>query len=163
MDAWVGLGANLGERHRTLDAAIAALAELPGTRLIARSGLWASPPQDATGPDYLNAVARLDTRLAPHALLEAMQAIETRFGRDRPYPNAPRTLDLDLLLAGDATIDDPLLVVPHPRLHQRAFVLRPMAEIDPDVVVPGHGPVRQCLPSVADQRCDPWPRRLPPT
>ncbi|MFZ4757561.1 MAG: 2-amino-4-hydroxy-6-hydroxymethyldihydropteridine diphosphokinase [Burkholderiaceae bacterium] len=157
MDAWVGLGANLGERQPTLDAAIAALAALPDTRLVARSGLWASPPHDATGPDYLNAVARLDTRLSAQALLAAMQSIEARFGRERPYPNAPRTLDLDLLLAGDAILVEPSLVVPHPRLHQRAFVLRPMAEIDPDVVVPGHGPVRQCLQRVADQRCDPWP------
>ncbi|RPH46258.1 MAG: 2-amino-4-hydroxy-6-hydroxymethyldihydropteridine diphosphokinase [Burkholderiales bacterium] len=160
MDAWIGLGANLGERRATLEAALDALRTLPRTRLIARSRLWASAPVDATGPDYLNAVARLDTLLDAHDLLAALQAIEARFGRERAYRNAPRTLDLDLLLAGDATIDTATprpLVVPHPRLHERAFVLRPMADIDADVMVPGRGPVRQCLARVADQRCVPWP------
>jgi 2-amino-4-hydroxy-6-hydroxymethyldihydropteridine diphosphokinase len=160
MDAWIGLGANLGARRATLEAALDALRLLPRTRLVARSRLWASAPVDATGPDYLNAVARLDTLLDAHELLAALQAIEARFGRERAYRNAPRTLDLDLLLAGDATIDTPpphALVVPHPRLHERAFVLRPMADIDADIVVPGRGPVRQCLAFVADQRCRPWP------
>lgn len=159
MDAWIGLGANLGERGATLEAAIDALRVLPRTRLVARSRLWASAPVDAGGPDYLNAVARLDTRLDPHDLLAALQRIETRFGRERPYANAPRTLDLDLLLAGDATVDTATLVVPHPRLHERAFVLRPMADIDADVVVPGRGPVRQWLARAADQRCVPWASR----
>ncbi|MEI7447156.1 MAG: 2-amino-4-hydroxy-6-hydroxymethyldihydropteridine diphosphokinase [Burkholderiales bacterium] len=159
MDAWIGLGANLGERGATLEAAIDALRVLPRTRLVARSRLWASAPVDAGGPDYLNAVARLDTRLDPHDLLAALQRIETRFGRERPYANAPRTLDLDLLLAGDATVDTETLVVPHPRLHERAFVLRPMADIDADIVVPGRGPVRQWLARVADQRCVPWASR----
>jgi 2-amino-4-hydroxy-6-hydroxymethyldihydropteridine diphosphokinase len=162
VDAWVGLGANLGARRATLEAAIDALRTLPQTRLVARSGLWSSPPVDAAGPDYLNAVARLATLLDPHALLAALRAIEARHGRARAYPNAPRTLDLDLLLYGDATIDAPAapgrpaLVVPHPRLHERAFVLRPIAELDADVVVPGRGPVRQWLPAVAPQRCVPW-------
>jgi 2-amino-4-hydroxy-6-hydroxymethyldihydropteridine diphosphokinase len=163
IDAWVGLGANLGSRRATLEAAIDALRTLPRTRLVARSRLWASPPLDAGGPDYLNAVARLATRLDAHALLGALRAIEARHGRARPFPNAPRTLDLDLLLYGAATIDEPAgagrsaLVVPHPRLLERAFVVRPMAQIDPDVVVPGRGPVRQWLPAVAPQRCVPWP------
>ncbi len=157
MDAWIGLGANLGERRATIEAALDALRTLPRTRLVARSRLWASAPVDAGGPDYLNAVARLDTLLEPHALLTALQAIEARFGRERAYRNAPRTLDLDLLLAGDTAIDTPSLVVPHPRLHERAFVLRPMADIDADIVVPGRGAVRQWLAHVADQRCVPWP------
>ncbi len=163
MDAWIGLGANLGDRRATIEAALDALRTLPRTRLVARSRLWASAPLDAGGPDYLNAVARLDTGLAPRELLVALQAIEARFGRERPHRNAPRTLDLDLLLAGDATLDLPAaegasaLVVPHPRLHERAFVLRPMADVDADVVVPGRGPVRQWLARVADQRCEPWP------
>jgi 2-amino-4-hydroxy-6-hydroxymethyldihydropteridine diphosphokinase len=157
MDAWIGLGANLGERRATIEAALDALRTLPRTRLVARSRLWASAPVDAGGPDYLNAVARLDTRLDAHDLLAALQAIEGRFGRERAYRNAPRTLDLDLLLAGDATIDTPSLVVPHPRLHERAFVLRPMADIDARIVVPSRGPVRQWLAHVADQRCVPWP------
>ena len=168
MDAWIGLGANLGDRRATIEAALDALRTLPRTRLVARSRLWASAPVDAGGPDYLNAVARLDTTLAPLELLAALQAIEARFGRERAFRNAPRTLDLDLLLAGDATHDlpaadgAPALVVPHPRLHERAFVLRPMADIDEGVVVPGRGPVRQWLARVAEQRCDPWspsPRR----
>lgn len=158
MDAWIGLGANLGDRRATLEAALDALRLLPRTRLVARSRLWASAPVDADGPDYLNAVARLDTRLDPAELLAALQAIEHRFGRRRTGLNAPRTLDLDLLLAGDATIDAPALVVPHPRLHQRAFVLRPMAEIDPHHPIPGHGTVRDALPGVAGQRCVPLPR-----
>jgi 2-amino-4-hydroxy-6-hydroxymethyldihydropteridine diphosphokinase len=157
MDAWIGLGANLGERRATIEAALDALRTLPRTRLVARSRLWASAPVDAGGPDYLNAVARLDTLLEPHDLLAALQSIEARFGRERAWRNAPRTLDLDLLLAGDATLDTPSLVVPHPRLHERAFVLRPMADIDARIVVPGRGPVRQWLECVADQRCVPWP------
>jgi 2-amino-4-hydroxy-6-hydroxymethyldihydropteridine diphosphokinase len=157
MDAWIALGANLGDRRGTLQAAIDALRTLPRTRLTARSRFWASAPVDAGGPDYLNAVVRLDTLLDPHELLAALQRIEARFGRVRSMRNAPRTLDLDLLLAGDAVIDTPTLTVPHPRLHERAFVLRPMADIDADVVVPGRGPVRQWLPIVAPQRCDPWP------
>jgi 2-amino-4-hydroxy-6-hydroxymethyldihydropteridine diphosphokinase len=156
VDAWVGIGANLGERRAALEGAIDALRTLPRTRLLARSRLWASPPLGAGGPDYLNAVARLATRLDAPELLAALQAIEDRFGRRRPYPNAPRTLDLDLLLHGDAILDTPALVVPHPRMLQRAFVLRPIADIDPDVVVPGHGPVRQWLGAVAPQPCRPW-------
>lgn len=158
MDAWIGLGANLGDRRATLESALDALRLLPRTRLVARSRLWSSAPVDADGPDYLNAVARLDTLLDPGALLDALQAIERRFGRRRSGRNAPRTLDLDLLLAGDATIDTPTLVVPHPRLHERAFVLRPMADIDPHRVIPGRGTVRDALAAVAGQRCVPLPR-----
>jgi 2-amino-4-hydroxy-6-hydroxymethyldihydropteridine diphosphokinase len=156
MDAWIGLGANLGDRRTALASALDALGQLPRTRLLARSRMWLSPPLDADGPDYVNAVARLDTLLPPHDLLAALQAIETRSGRLRPYRNAPRTLDLDLLLYGPTVLSTPDLVLPHPRLHERAFVLRPMAEIDAAVVVPGHGTVRQCLPAVAAQRCVPW-------
>ena len=157
MDAWIGLGANLGDRRATLEAALDALRVLPRSRLVARSRLWSSTPVDAAGPDYLNAVARLDTRLDPATLLTALQTIEQRFGRRRDGYNAPRTLDLDLLLAGDATIDTAMLSVPHPRLHQRAFVLRPMAEIDPGTRIPGHGTVRDALSGVTDQHCVPLP------
>ena len=157
MDAWIGLGANLGERRMTLEAAIDALRVLPRTRLVARSRLWASSPVDAGGPDYLNAVVRLSTMLDPADLLSALHGIEARFGRARPYRNAPRTLDLDLLLHEAGPIDTPDLVVPHPRMLGRAFVLRPMADIDPDAPIPGHGRVREWLPHVASQRCVPWP------
>ena len=130
--AYVGLGANLGDDlGATLTQAALHLAALPGTRVVALSSAWRSAPVDATGPDFLNAVAALDTELAPLALLDALQAIEQAHGRERPYRNAPRTLDLDLLLHGDVVMDTPRLTLPHPRLGQRAFVLRPLLEIAP--------------------------------
>lgn len=144
--AWIGLGANLGDRGAALAQAVQALATLPGTRLLKVSGLYASAPIDAGGPDYLNAVAELATRLAPLALLDALQAIEQVAGRERPYRNAPRTLDLDLVLYGDRQIQTERLTVPHPRLTERAFVLLPLAEIAPERVTPA-----QCQ-AVQDQR-----------
>ena len=132
MRAYVGLGANLGtDLLATLTQAAHDLAALPGTQLAALSGAWRSEPVDAGGPDFLNAVAALDTTLAPLALLDALQAIELGHGRERPYRNAPRTLDLDLLLYGDVVLDTPRLTLPHPRLGGRAFVLRPLLEIAP--------------------------------
>ena len=108
---------------------MAALALLPGTQLTASSRLYRTAPHEASGPDFVNAVARISTGLSAPALLDALQAIETAAGRERPYPNAPRTLDLDLLLYGDARIDSPRLTVPHPRLRARAFVLQPLADV----------------------------------
>jgi 2-amino-4-hydroxy-6-hydroxymethyldihydropteridine diphosphokinase len=135
---FVGLGANLGEATATVRTAMEALAALPGTQCVARSSLYRSAPVDATGPDYVNAVVELRTHQAPLELLRSLQAIEAHFGRERPYRNAPRTLDLDLLLYGERRIDTPELVVPHPRWRERAFVLVPLAEIAPEVagVVP---------------------------
>jgi 2-amino-4-hydroxy-6-hydroxymethyldihydropteridine diphosphokinase len=133
---FVGLGANLGDAVTTVRAAFDALDQLPGTRCVARSSLYRSAPVDGDGPDYINAVAELRTQQPPAALLESLQAIEQRFGRERPYRNAPRTLDLDLLLYGQRRIDTPTLVVPHPRLAERAFVLLPLAEIAPDLALP---------------------------
>lgn len=155
-DAWIGLGSNLADRRQTLESAIDALRQLPRSHLRARSRLYGSPAWQAQGPDYLNAVVRLSTGLDPHELLGVMQRIEARFGRSRPYPGAPRTLDLDLLLMDQMQLQSPILVVPHPRLHERAFVLRPMAEIDPSQPIPGHGSVARCLPAVADQVCRLW-------
>lgn len=132
--AWIGLGANLGDRGAALAAAVQALAQLPGTRLLQVSSLYASAPIDSGGPDYLNAVAELATKLAPLELLDAMQAIEQAAGRERPYRNAPRTLDLDLLLYADQRIANERLTVPHPRIYERAFVLLPLAEIAPSRV-----------------------------
>jgi 2-amino-4-hydroxy-6-hydroxymethyldihydropteridine diphosphokinase len=149
--AYVGLGANLGDARATLQAARDALAALPHTALVACSSWWRSAPMESSGPDYLNGVAALDTALAPLALLDALQAIEREHGRERPYRNAPRTLDLDLLLYGDLQIRNERLTVPHPRLLQRAFVLKPLLEIAPDVTVPGFGAAAQALPAVADQ------------
>ena len=149
--AHIGLGANLGDAPGTLRAAVQALAALPGCRLAVVSSLYRSAPVDATGPDFFNAVAVLQTTLAPLALLDALQAIEWRFGRQRPYPNAPRTLDLDLLLMGDLALQTPRLTLPHPRLHQRAFVLQPLLEIAPDVAAPGLGPLALHLGATAGQ------------
>lgn len=132
--AYVGLGANVGaDLLATLTQAARALAALPGTRLTALSSAWRSAPVDAGGPDFLNAVAALDTALSPLDLLQALQAIEQAHGRERPYRNAPRTLDLDLLLQGDLVLDTPRLTLPHPRLGERAFVLRPLLEIAPEL------------------------------
>ena len=152
--AYIGLGANLGDARATLAAAIAELAKLPGCRLEASSPVYRSAPVDSSGPDYLNAVAALATSLAPHALLRALQGIELQHGRERPYRNAPRTLDLDLLLFGEQVIASPDLVVPHPRLHQRAFVLRPLADLAPSLVIPGCGSLADLLAGVADQHAD---------
>lgn len=150
--AWIGLGANLGARAETLQAAVAALARLPGTRVVRVSSLYASAPVGAGGPDYLNAVAEIATPLAPQALLEALQAIERDAGRERPYANAPRTLDLDVLLYGAYRLATPTLTVPHPRMHGRAFVLVPLAECWPDKLPPGaldavrEQAIRRCAP-----------------
>ncbi len=133
-------------------AGIAALRELPGTRVATCSSLYASAPLDAPGPDYVNAVVELDTALAADALLRALHAIEARHGRERSTPNAPRTLDLDLLLYGDERSDDPRLALPHPRLHLRAFVLKPLLEIAPAIEAPGLGPLAQWLQRVREQR-----------
>lgn len=131
---YVGLGANLGEREAALRQALAALGQYPGTRVLRVSPLYGSAPVDAGGPDYLNAVAEVATTLTPEALLQALQAIEQSAGRERPYRNAPRTLDLDILWFGDQVIDTPTLTVPHPRMAERAFVLRPLADLVPERV-----------------------------
>lgn len=133
--AYIGLGANLGaDLPATLTQAALRLAALPGTRVAALSSVWRSAPVDAGGPDFLNAVVALDTSLQPLELLDALQAIEQAHGRERPYRNAPRTLDLDLLIYGDLTLQTPRLTLPHPRLGERAFVLRPLLEIAPELV-----------------------------
>jgi len=131
---FIGLGANLGDRQATLRMALATIGHLPGTQLLRVSPLYRSAPVDAGGPDYLNAVAELTTTLAPLALLQALQTIEQSAGRERPYHNAPRTLDLDILWFGDRVIETPELTVPHPRMADRAFVLRPLADLVPDRV-----------------------------
>ncbi|MDF1485408.1 2-amino-4-hydroxy-6-hydroxymethyldihydropteridine diphosphokinase [Ramlibacter sp. H39-3-26] len=132
--AAIGLGANLGDAAATLRRAAAAIAALPGTALRARSSLYRSAPVDAAGPDYLNAVVQAATILAPLELLRALQAIEQAEGRQRPYRNAPRTLDLDILCFEGVCSADPQLTLPHPRLHERAFALLPLAEIAPGLV-----------------------------
>ncbi|MCG2594122.1 2-amino-4-hydroxy-6-hydroxymethyldihydropteridine diphosphokinase [Ramlibacter sp. XY19] len=144
--AYVGLGANLGDPARALNDALASLAQLPATSVLARSSFYRSEPIDAGGPDYVNAVAAISTALDPYALLAQLQTIEQGAGRERPYRNAPRTLDLDLLLYGSAQVGSASLVVPHPRMRERAFVLRPLAEIAPHLVTGDE------LQAVASQR-----------
>ena len=134
--AYVGLGANLGDREKAVLGAIAKLGEIPHTRLVRASSLHETKPHEASGPDFINAVACIETRLDAMALLAHLQAIENDAGRERPYRNAPRTLDLDLLLYGSARIDSRTLTVPHPRMHERAFVLMPLREIAPDALPP---------------------------
>ena len=151
MIAYVGIGANLGDARANVDDAVVRLAGLPHTRLLGASGSYRTAPIDSSGPDYINAVARLDTELDPHSLLAELQGIEQAHGRERPYRNAPRTLDLDLLLYGSEAIDTPTLSVPHPRMLERAFVLAPLLEIAPDAHIPGRGPAREFAAAVAGQ------------
>jgi len=133
--AYVGLGANLGDAALTLNQALAELAALPGVSACQAAPFYRTAPVQAKGPDYVNTVARVQTMLSPWQLLDALQAIERRHGRERPYRNAPRTLDLDLLLYGDETVNDERLVVPHPRMHERAFVLAPLADLTPTLAL----------------------------
>jgi len=137
--AFIGVGANLGFSRDAVLNALADLSRLPSSSFVAASGLYRSAPVDAEGPDYINAAAEIETTLPPHDLLLALQAIETRYGRVRTTRNAPRTLDLDLLLYGDGLIDTPDLTVPHPRLHERAFALLPLIELAGRIDIPGHG------------------------
>jgi 2-amino-4-hydroxy-6-hydroxymethyldihydropteridine diphosphokinase len=147
----VGLGANLGNARAQVEQALARLDQLPDTRMTTMSDLFITAPIDATGDDYINAVARLETRLCPASLLHELQALEQEFGRERPYVNAPRALDLDLLLYGDHTIHTPALTVPHPRMTQRAFVMIPLLQVDPFITIPGMGPAHSFVSSVSGQ------------
>ncbi len=132
--AYIALGANLGDAAGTVTAAMDAIGDLPHTRVTRRSSLYRSAPLAASGPDFINAVVEVCTHLSAPNLMDALQKMEHDAGRERPYPNAPRTLDLDLLLYGQAHITSPQLTVPHPRMTQRAFVLLPLAEIAPQRV-----------------------------
>ncbi|WP_374358090.1 2-amino-4-hydroxy-6-hydroxymethyldihydropteridine diphosphokinase [Chitinimonas sp.] len=135
--AYIGLGANLGEAAQTVAEAIAALGQLPQTRLLGASSLYRSAPVGYLDqPDFINAVAGIETALSPDALLDGLWAVEERFGRERSFRNAPRTLDLDLLLYGGQQIGTERLTVPHPRMHERSFVLRPLLEIAPQLQLP---------------------------
>lgn len=156
---FVALGANLGDPVATIRAALAALRELPQAKLVAASSLYRTAPVGLTHqPDFINAVVEMTTVLPAPTFLAELFAIEARFGRRRdfatPVPNAPRTLDLDLLLYGDLVSDDVQLILPHPRMHQRAFVLAPLAEIAPQLVIPGVGAVSDWLAQCADQRIE---------
>lgn len=151
--AYVALGANLGDAVQNVMDAFQGLGQLPATRLAERSRLYRSAPHEAQGPDFINAVAQIETRLSAPDLLDALQALENQAGRLRPYVHAPRTLDLDLIFYGQAHISSPRLTVPHPRWRERAFVLRPLADLAPERVSADD------WPRVADQVLDlvPWP------
>lgn len=150
--AYVGLGANLGDAAAALKSALAAISQLPGTRVARVSRFYRSAPVEASGPDFLNAVAEVETSQPAPRFLAALQGIERRAGRERPYRHAPRTLDLDLLLYGEGRIESPALTVPHPRMRERAFVLLPLAELAPARVEP------QDLQAAAGQRIARLPR-----
>ena len=155
--AWIGLGANLGDARRCLAEALRCIDAVPGVRVAAVSSLYRTEPIDAEGPDFTNAVARVETELSPLGLLSALQEIELRLGRVRPVGihNAPRTIDLDIELFGNGPVSDPSrLVVPHPRMHERRFVLEPLLEVSPDARIPGKGAAADFLPGVLSQRLE---------
>ena len=153
--AYIGLGANIGEPGRQLQSALEELKALPRSRVTAVSGVYRSAPIGFLDqPEFLNAAAQLDTDLPPEELLEALQEIERRHGRERPFAGAPRSLDLDLLLYGEATAATGRLELPHPRMHERAFVLMPLAEIAPEITIPGRGKARDLLAACRDQRVE---------
>ena len=145
--AFIGLGSNLGNPVEHLQEACSALAGLPQTRLVRCSDLYRSHPMGpGNQPDYINAVAEIITRLSPDTLLSRLQEIEARQGRVRDGSRwHARTIDLDILLYGDLVLATENLKIPHSGMHQRAFVLYPLAELDPDLVIPGRGSVRECL------------------
>lgn len=156
--AFVALGANLDQPAAHIERAADELDRLPGTRLLRLSSLYQSKPVGyVTQPDFINAVAALHTRLAPRELLDALLAIERRHGRRRAFKNAPRTLDLDLLLYDDLCLYEPGLCLPHPRMNERAFVLVPLLEIAPDIGIPGHGLARDCLAHIDIGALTLWP------
>ena len=147
--AYIALGANLQDPQAQVRAGFEALAMLPKTRLAAVSSLYRSGPVGyVEQPDFVNAVAKVETALEPRELLDALLAIERSHGRVRDFPNAPRTLDLDVILYDERAHDEEDLKIPHPRMHERAFVLVPLAELASDAIVPGHGRVRDLLPGV---------------
>jgi len=144
--AVIALGSNLDDPEAHVRRGFADLALLPGTWVTARSHLYRTAPVGyADQPAFVNACARVDTRLAPRALLEGLLDIERRHGRVRDVPNGPRTLDLDIVLYGGAVIDEPGLTVPHPRAHERAFVLAPLVDVWPESTIPCHGSARVLL------------------
>ncbi len=147
MRAYIGLGGNLNDPMSQIREGFTALSGLSGSRLLARSALYRSAPVGpAHQPDYVNAVACIDTELAPHGLLRTLQAVEAKQGRVRsPVRWGPRTLDLDILLYGDLRLDEPMLTIPHPRMVERAFVLIPLQEVAPGIVVPGFGRIDELI------------------
>lgn len=150
-DVWIGLGANLGDALGTLEQALEVLKLYPQIRLVQVSSFYRSAPVDAQGPDFVNAVAHIQTTIGALELLHILQDIEHQFGRQRSYYHAPRTLDLDLLLYDDEVMVTQELTLPHHAMHERAFVLLPLAELDEEKVIPGRGVVKNLLSKIKDQ------------
>lgn len=149
--AFIALGSNLQDPATQISAAFAALDQLPESQVLSRSSLYRTAPVGYDHqPDFINAAVGLMTRLEPLALLRALLALETQFGRERPFPNAPRVLDLDLLLYDDLVMNTPELILPHPRMHERAFVLLPLSEIASELVIPGRGYITGLLDACQD-------------
>jgi len=150
--AFIGIGSNLQDPARQVEQAVVELDALPHSRVVKRSSLYRSAPIGyAAQPDFVNAVAQLETGMPAERLLDELQAIESRHGRERAFANAPRTLDLDVLLYGNLVMKTKDLQIPHPRMHERAFVLRPLLEISPEATIPGIGSAKDALQSVAEQ------------
>ena len=150
--AVVALGGNIDGPEAHVTRAFSELGRLPQTSVLARSSLYRTAPVGYTAqPAFINACALLETGLTPQALLEGLLAIECAHGRVRDIPNGPRTLDLDIVLFGDQVVDEPGLVIPHPRVHERAFVLDPLLEVWPQAVLPGRGPAAACRNRLASQ------------
>lgn len=150
--AYIALGSNLSEPQCQIASAFSELAHLPETRLLAKSGLYLSAPiSDIAQPDYVNAVAKIETGLDPSALLKCLLDLELVHGRVREARNAPRTLDLDILMYNDLVLIDAHLTIPHPRMHERLFVLRPLLEIEPDCEIPGIGRAADMLCGLSGQ------------
>lgn len=150
--AFIAIGSNLQQPRLQVERAFEGLARLPRTQLIKRSSLYRTAPVGYDSqPDFINAVAEVETELTPLELLHALLALENEHGRERPFPNAPRVLDLDLLLYNDTIMTTPELALPHPRMHTRGFVLLPLAEIAPELAIPGHGLVGLLAEQCKDQ------------
>ena len=150
--AFIGFGGNIGDTRQIITDAIVYLALRSELQILAKSCFYQSAPLEATGGDYINAVIEIETELTPYGLLHVCQVIEKEFGRERPYSNAPRTLDLDILSFEGVTQNETELILPHPRMIERSFVLLPLLEIAPDCFLPNLGELKSYLPKVADQR-----------
>jgi len=157
--AFIGFGGNIGDTRQLITDAIVCLALRCELQVIAKSCFYQSAPVEAAGGDYINAVIEIETQLSPYGLLHICQAIEKEFGRERPYLNAPRTLDLDILFFEGISQNDSELTLPHPRIIERSFVLLPLLEIAPDIFLPNLGELKTYLPKVAHQRIEKLPCR----
>ena len=155
--AFIGFGGNIGDTRQLITDAIVCLALRSELQIVAKSCFYQSAPFEASGNDYINAVIEIETVLSPYGLLHVCQAIELEFGRERPYINAPRTLDLDILSFEGVTQNETELILPHPRIIERSFVLLPLLEIAPDLFLPNWGELKAYLPKVADQRIEKLP------